>query len=512
MGSSSEKRKIATKKSNHVALTPPAASKVAPPPPPTPVIVPFPCTARSSSASGTCSKLLVGGSPVLTDASCMDVDKPGNMPSKPAGGDIQTMAVCGKAPVTSGSSSCIAGGKKVARTGDTVATNVMTPQQKMAQMTGILTQGVGMASGGSGGGGAAKPSGSPTSAKPADTDDGAAAGASSAPKAPACEHDPVAVLSGFVVDSDTDIVLPGAIALEWTRHYSSQRFREKGMLGRGGWVLGLEQWVAPGESMLKVRLDDGRSAYFEPIGGGEQSFHRRERLELHCESKDGAHHYRLYDLTSRLWREYAPQVPGGLARLTRIADAYGNAISLSYEGARLSRVIDTAGRELRLLHNDDGYVTRAEVWARRPRTAEEIAQGTPPEEPSLQAWIDYAYDDDGCLCQVTDALGFSDEYRYDLSRRRVRYTLKNGQSFCYEHDEEHGRCIKTWGDGGLHSGDFDRREDHEIYTHGHDEPRRYVGTADGYTLLEETYDKSYQRKREYDDDRYLGVEAHRRKM
>ncbi|RLB63946.1 MAG: hypothetical protein DRI90_05745 [Deltaproteobacteria bacterium] len=504
MSTESDGRNIATKKSGHKVVAGPEISKNPPTPPAGPIPGPYVIAASSSTAKSTGAKLTVGGGEALTIDSVMDADPPANQPSQPTGGDIQTFAVKGKVPVTSATATLKVSGKDVARTGDRAAVNTIAPQQEMAQMTGVLMEGASLAAGGGSAGGDGSASGSTAAGKPAQSaDQEPAPGASSSPKAPSCEKDPVAVLSGFVIDSDDDLTLPGAIELSWSRHYSTQRHREQGLLGKGGWVLSLEQWVQPGEGRLEVRLEDGRSAYFEPIEAGQKSFHRRERLELHARARGGTLSYQLYDLSTRLWRDFAPQVSGGLARLTAISDAHGNTIRLQYEGDRLGRVIDTAGRELRLSHTDQGYLSRVEVWARPPRTPAERDQGVPAEELSLQTWIDYAYDSDECLAQVTDALGYSDRYQYDIERRRTCYTLKNGQSFYYAYDPVHGRCIKTWGDDGLHSGVFERRPDHEVFTHGGPEPRHYQGTEDGFTLLEETLDQTYQRKRQYDDDRYL---------
>src|SRR5690606_23915681 len=122
-------------------------------------------------------------------------------------------------------------------------------------------------------------------------------------------------------------------------------------------------------------------------------------------------------------------------------------------------------------------------------------------------WVDYAQNESDCLASATDALGHAERYRYDAARRLVQVTLTNGTSFYYLYEEQFGRCVETWGDGGLHTVKLDRRPGGEIYTTGNPEPRHYVYTEDGYTLVEETPDGSFRRERAYDDDRYLLSEA-----
>jgi len=517
MSSESDGRNIATTASGHKVVAGPELSNNPPTPPAGPIPVPYVIAASSSTATSTGEKLIVKGAEVLHIDSAMDADPPANAPSKATGGDVVTFAVRGSVPVTSATDTTTVSGKSVVRTGDTAAVNTASDDAEFPQMTGILVDGAGVIAGAANASKAAGGDGDTAAAKAAQgSEEEEAPAAANAPAAPECDLDPIAVVSGDVLDSDVDLTLPGAIALSWSRHYSSQRHQQRGMLGCGGWTLGMEQWVRPGRDpqgrpRLEVSLRDGRTAYFAPIGAGEQSFNRQERLELFAD-KDGR--YRLWDLSSRQWRDFAPQPPqqpNAVARLVAIWDeARRGCIRLDYDGERLVRVVDTAYRELRLSHGEQGFVARLEVWARPPRTQDEIAAGTPAAEPSLQTWIDYAYDADDCLASVTDALGCADRYAYDIARRRVRYTMKNGQSFHYEYDEQ-GRCVRGWGDDGLHSGDFARKTGSDgtvqVHTSGHPEPRRYVGDADGYLLLEETLDGSLQRKNEYDDDHLLLSES-----
>ncbi|WP_044985801.1 RHS repeat domain-containing protein [Sorangium cellulosum] len=315
-------------------------------------------------------------------------------------------------------------------------------------------------------------------------------GASAPPRSKCTEAGhPVDVTSGRVVDARVDLSLPGAIELSWERHYSSARALERTSLGRGGWAHSFEQRVERGEHRITLRDQEGRGVYFRAVKPGERAFHRGDRLTLTA-LPDGA--FAVYDHESRLTRRFAPAEPRGPALLRSIEDAYGNAIALEYSGARLRRVIDTAGREVRVKLTHGGRIARLEVWA----------------GDSLEQWVDYGYTAMGELASATDALGYADRYAYDEDHRMVKTTLKNGVSFHYEYDPETGWCRRTWGDGGIHAveivPDLERRI---TRLSGNDEPRILHWNEDGLVVREETPDGILIRTCAYDADLYLLAEA-----
>ncbi|MCA9619236.1 MAG: DUF4150 domain-containing protein, partial [Myxococcales bacterium] len=471
MATESDNRKPATKGSAHMCVAPVEVSLVPAPAPGPPVPTPFPITACSRNVEKPDAHLSVGNAPVLLANSSMTVDPPANQPGT-AGGDVVTHAHVDKADMTQGSSTTTVGGQGLACTGHMVAVNVPAPNMAMAQCQVPLVEGGDMANGEGDDDEDKHPNAATSRAVPANTanasDD---PNASSCNPAPASTGHPVAIASGFVIDDSVDLSLPGVVPFTLLRSYTSQRSAETGLLGKGGWVLSVEQWVTPrtsgsGKPTLAVRLADGRDAYCEPIGPGEHYFHRREQLELYAErDPKGGVRYRLWDLKTRRWTRYEAQIPGGKARLTSIADAYGNAITLEYQGDTLVRLVDTARRELRFLYrpasghpSTASYLARIEVWASPPPPP--IVPGTPPTppiDPTLQTWVDYTQDTSDCLASASDALGHTERYRYDDQRRMVQVTLQNGTSFYYLYEETYGRCIKTWGDGGLHTVELDRR-------------------------------------------------------
>ncbi|WP_437624602.1 DUF6531 domain-containing protein [Sorangium sp. So ce1151] len=300
---------------------------------------------------------------------------------------------------------------------------------------------------------------------------------------------PVDATSGRVVDEKVDLSLPGVIPIVWQRTYSSGRALDRAALGRGGWAHSFEQWVERRERNITLRDQEGRAVYFKPVSPGESVFHRMDRLTL-TSLPDGA--FTVYSHVTRLTRRFAPAEPGGRALLRAIEDAHGNAITLDYAGARLTRVVDTAGREVRVRSTHGGRIARIEVWV----------------GDHLEQWVDYAYSKMGDLASATDALGYAEHYAYDEDHRMVKTTLKNGVSFYYDYDPETGWCRKTWGDGGLYAvelrADLERRI---TWVTGNDEPRILYWNEDRLVVREETPDGILIKTCEFDEDQYLIAEA-----
>lgn len=300
---------------------------------------------------------------------------------------------------------------------------------------------------------------------------------------------PVDATSGRVVDQKVDLSLPGAIPFVWERYYSSARALERTSLGRGGWTHSFEQWIEHNEHRISLRDQEGREVYFKPLRPGESTFHRMDRLTL--TALEGGS-FTVYSHVTRWTRCFSPAESGGRALLRSIEDASGNSITLEYSGGRLSRVFDTAGREVRVKLTHGGRITRLEVWV----------------GDSLVQWVDYGYSKMGDLASAADTLGHTEHYEYDEDHRMVKTTLKNGVSFYYEYDPETGWCKKTWGDDGLYTvelrADLERRI---TWVTGNDEPRVLYWNEDKLVVREETPDGILIKVCEFDRDQYLIIET-----
>jgi YD repeat-containing protein len=202
------------------------------------------------------------------------------------------------------------------------------------------------------------------------------------------------------------------------------------------------------------------------VAPGHSTFHRADRLTLKAFA-DGS--FTIYNHGTRLARIFRPLEPDGPAHLRAIHDAFGNAMTFEYSGDRLSRIIDTAGRDIRVKSTAGGRIVRVEVW---------VAE-------HLEQWVDYTYAKMGELASATDALGHTETYEYDDDHRLVKKTLKNGTAVHYVYDES-GRCSKSWCDGGAHEGylEYDR-EKRTTKLFGTQEPRILHWNEDGLVVREE---------------------------
>lgn len=351
-----------------------------------------------------------------------------------------------------------AGGKEVEATGTMTKLNQLTAGPGPAQGNGPLLLGAGMDMAGGQSGGDAEEDEAKKRALAAQGAQKPGKGSGPDPKECTAPGHPVDAVTGHVIDDAIDLKLPGAFPLVFQRWYSSARNRESGPLGRGGWTHSLAQWVEAEAEVTVHRNADGRDLYFPVLDVGAAWFHRAARLTL-TRRREG---YELFDHRSRLTHhfEHRPtsREAGGAqrARLVAITDVLSRTISLGYDAdGRLVRVLDTAGRELRLTNDGEGRLTRLEVWASAPvdlRTVAGVGQGA-AHAPRLRRTVDYAYHETGELSTVTDALGHHERFTYDSHHRMTSVSLKNGVTFRYRYDET-GRCVKTWGDGGLHEVDL----------------------------------------------------------
>lgn len=365
---------------------------------------------------------------------------------------------------------------------------------------GTSASGAGGAGGGGGAGGPGGGAGGSASGPGGPAGGGGAGGGGSnsgasgpgSSSGPASAHQcqdghPVDVVSGCVVDQATDVSLPGVIPLIWKRYYSSARRSDAAATLGPGWAHGFEQRIIEDERTLTLRDEEGRSIYFAKVKLGETTFHRRERASLHREA-DGS--YRVFSLETRLTRTFSAVRGGGPAVLRSISDAHDNRLALEYDGERLHRLIDTAGREV-IMKWQRARITRLEV-----RT-----------EGRLEQWIDYTYSTSGDLTAAIDALGHADEFEYDHHHRMIAATIKTGVRFQYEYEADTGRCLKTWGPKGLYA--IEIRADQAAHTtvvEG-EEPRVFTWNDQGLMTREALPDGTIIEERAYDEDGFLVAEV-----
>ena len=246
-----------------------------------------------------------------------------------------------------------------------------------------------------------------------------------------CKHgfEPVDLIQGSVLYEYVDFELPGPIPLVWERIWDSDSQRES-QLGHGyHHSYDLPMLIDREENIIAVVLPDGRSCGFPILEDGQEFYNRMERLTL----KRNGNSYDLYHHTKRLNYHYTP-VNSEYYVPVSISNASGQAINLFYSGKALVGLTDSCGR---VLSFDVDHENRIKAVYLKSLKGESLL-------------VSYEYNDEGDLIVIKDALLQAVTIEYD-NHLMISKTDRNGQAFYWEYDKV-GRCIHTWGDGGLLEG------------------------------------------------------------
>lgn len=242
--------------------------------------------------------------------------------------------------------------------------------------------------------------------------------------------EPVDAATGRVVHTNTDFSLTGPIPLEWSRTYYSDA-EVTGPLGYNwhhSYNLGLYDM---GNGYFTLRLADGREAVMPAIGIGEIYYNRREQL-LWQKDLDG---YYLTGADKLIYRFHGPKNREGYHTLSSIENKQGFAISFTYSRqGDLLQIIDSSNRIIEVENDALGHITRIYIYTKN-------------EEINL---VRYAYDAEGNMIKVTDALDVSKHFYYE-GHLLVKLTNQSKLSFYWEYEGrgDDARCIHTWGDNGV---------------------------------------------------------------
>ncbi len=268
---------------------------------------------------------------------------------------------------------------------------------------------------------------------------------------------PVDIATGKVFTEAIDFSLPGPIPLEWERVWFSTS-EYQGSLGHG-WHHSYDMAITTdeGQNVIGVRLADGRPIAFPYLEVGESYYHRQEKLQLTRDERG----FSLRDQARQSYRFQAPE-PGSdqTCLLERIEDAHQNVISFHYnKEGHLQKIIDSAGRILPVRCDARGRI----LEIRAPH----------PDQPEADfVLVSYAYSEAGDLSEVQDAHQQAFQYNYQ-NHLLVKETNRNGLSFYFEYDQlsSQGRCLRTWGDGGIY--------DHKLF-YDPEEKKTIVENSLGY--------------------------------
>ncbi|SEM11023.1 RHS repeat-associated core domain-containing protein [Aquimarina amphilecti] len=244
-----------------------------------------------------------------------------------------------------------------------------------------------------------------------------------------CEAgDPIDVVTGTVIYDYIDFNIPGIIPIQWKRNwYSDSTYF--GPLGHGchhSYDIQLKKK----NDELMLTLPDGRVAFFHNLTNEKkQNYNRSEKLTLTLLAN---RKYELFDHVKQLI--YTLENRSNIYRPIRLTNLKGVFIQFQYIDSRLHRIIDTAGRVIKIYSNKRNHIIKISIHHKS-------------KEKTL---VNYDYNDSGDMVSITDTLGKPTLITYK-NHLMISKTDRNGHTFYWEYDgvTSGSKCIHNWGDGGV---------------------------------------------------------------
>jgi RHS repeat-associated protein len=274
--------------------------------------------------------------------------------------------------------------------------------------------------------------------------------------------EPVDLVQGIVMYDGLDFELPGPITLIWKRSWNSDSSHE-GLLGHGTHLcydMRVQEFVEEGATA--VLLGDGRSAMFALLPfSSDSEYNRHEKLTL---TRSDIDEFRLYNHEEQRYYTFRKTHPAEKQyRLSSIHNSANFIITLHYNSkGHLLRVTDSVGRHLHIENDTAGRITSVTV---RHRGQEQLM-------------VSYAYNEEGDLTTIADALEQSNHISF-RNHLMVEKQDRTGQRFYWEYDAKK-RCVHTWGDGGLLEGfiEYYPQEGYNLVTNSLGQTTTYYYTPD----------------------------------
>ncbi|MFE2426582.1 putative T7SS-secreted protein [Streptomyces sp. NPDC059373] len=242
-----------------------------------------------------------------------------------------------------------------------------------------------------------------------------------------CEDDPVDIATGRVLLPQTDVRLPGALPLLFSRKYESSY--------RSGWWMG-RSWASTADQRLEIDsqgvvliTEDGHLLDFPHPVPGVPTQPREGSRWLLDRTDDG---YTVTDPDTGHTQAFA-SYDENLALIRRITDRHGRAIDFEH---------DSIGTPLAIRHHA-GYHLRITTQHGRITALHLAGAGEGGSDVEL---IRYGYTD-GRLTEVINSSRQPLVFGYDDTGRITSWTDRNGSRFEYVYDE-HSRCISQGGAAG----------------------------------------------------------------
>ncbi|WP_217199702.1 putative T7SS-secreted protein [Streptomyces buecherae] len=244
--------------------------------------------------------------------------------------------------------------------------------------------------------------------------------------------DPVDLATGRMFLPQTDVSLPGALPLTFTRRVESGY--SAGRWFGPSWSSTVDQRLEIDARGVVLVGDDGLLlAYPHPAPGLPTLPEAGPRWPLE-RTPEG--HYTVTDPEHGHVRHYAGPEPSGsdgTAPLRRISDRNGNVLTFTYDAHGAPTDVEhSAGYHLRIT-TDGARVTALHL----------VGGGTDGADALL---VRYGYTD-GDLTEVTNSSDLPLRFEYDDEHRVIAWTDTNGSRYDYVYDNRH-RCVAEGGEAG----------------------------------------------------------------
>ncbi|MGW4444968.1 DUF6531 domain-containing protein [Streptomyces sp. NPDC004682] len=264
-----------------------------------------------------------------------------------------------------------------------------------------------------------------------------------------CVGEPIDVATGAMLMTQTDLMLPGSLPLQFTRtHLSSY---QGGVCFGPTWTSTLDECLQiDGDGVVFAAADGMRLVYPVPEPGVPAMPAKGARWPLGWDGRpDGA--MTVTDPATGVVRTFAAPVPSPTFGVFHLAldswtDRNGNRIDIER---------DDKGTPFGIRHSGGYYVA---VDTQGPRiTALRLLDEAPSRyRPDIRPGegtvvMRYGYDTVGNLTEVINSSGNPLRFTYDAKGRVTRWTDRNGTWFSYVYDDR-GRVVRTEGVDGILSG------------------------------------------------------------
>ncbi|WP_052229912.1 DNA/RNA non-specific endonuclease [Streptomyces sp. CT34] len=245
--------------------------------------------------------------------------------------------------------------------------------------------------------------------------------------------DPVDVATGHVYLQATDIALPGALPLVFTRRFESS-YRVGGQVGPS-WSSTAEQRLEIDDHGVVFVTEDGMLLSYDTPQPGERSLPAHGPRWPLTRTLEGD--WAVHDPENGHTRHFspAPRTPGW-ALLDEIADGKGHFITFDYDdhSEALVAIRHSAGHLLRASSDEHGRITAL-------RLADTGEEGVETHV------VSYGHDPDGNLTTVTNSSGGTTRFEYDDQHRMTAWVDSNDSRYEYRYDHA-SRCISQGGTEG----------------------------------------------------------------